>query len=134
MKRHGNLWPQLISFANLLRAAHKAQRGKRLRPNVLAFHFGLEREVWKLHDELAGHTYRPGPYRTFLLRETKRRLISAAPYRDRVVHHVLCNVLEPIWERSFLPDSYACRQGKGSHAAVRRCQQYSRRFGGATAR
>src|SRR5262249_13122098 len=56
------------------------------------------------------------------------RLISAAPYRDRVVHPALCNVLEPIFERSFVFDSYACRAGKGTHAAVRRCQEYARRF------
>jgi hypothetical protein len=65
MKRRGNLWPELISFANLLRAARKAQRGKRLRPGVDRFHFDLERQLWALHRELAGHTYRPGPYRTF---------------------------------------------------------------------
>jgi retron-type reverse transcriptase len=128
MRRYGNLWQRLISFPNLLAAARKAQRGKRLRPNVLAFHFALERELWMLHEELAAQTYRPGPYRTFTLPETKPRLISAAPYRDRVVHHTLCNVLEPLFEPSFLPDSYACRPGKGTHAAMRRSQHYARRF------
>jgi retron-type reverse transcriptase len=127
MKRHGNLWPRLISFANLLRAARKAERGKRFRPDVAAFHFNLERELWTLHQELAGHTYRPGPYRSFTIHEPKERLISAAPYRDRVVHHALCNVLEPVFERCFSFDSYACRKGKGTHAAVRRCQEYARR-------
>src|SRR5262249_9952400 len=73
-------------------------------------------------------TYRPGPYRTFVIREPKPRFISAAPYRDRIVHHALTQVLEPIFERFFLPDSYACRPGKGTHAAVRRCQQFARRF------
>lgn len=128
MKRHGHLWPELISFANLHRAALKAQRGKRDRPAVLRFHYDLERELWRLHDELARHIYRPGLYRTFTIHEPKRRLISAAPYRDRVVHHALCNVLEPIYERSFIFDTYACRPGKGTHAAVRRCQEYARRF------
>ena len=128
MKRHGFLWPDLIGFANLLRAALQAQRGKRARPNVEAFHFDLEPELLRLHAELAAHTYCPGPYRTFTIREPKPRLISAAAYRDRVVHHALVNVLEPIFERSFLPDSYACRKGKGTHAAVRRCRQFARRF------
>jgi retron-type reverse transcriptase len=128
MKRHGHLWEGLISFENLLEAARKAQRGKRGRPNVEAFHFNLEAELWRLHDELAAHTYRPGPYRTFMIREPKPRQISAAPYRDRVVHHALCNVLEPIFERTFIFDSYACRRGKGSHAAVRRCQAFARRY------
>src|SRR5947208_9113722 len=124
MKRYGNLWPELISFPNLLRAARKAARGKRFRPNVAAFHFHLEAELWRPHAELANHTYRPGPYHSFTICEPKTRLISAAPYRDRVVHHALCNVLEPIFERSFSSDTYACRRGKGTHAAVRRCQAY----------
>jgi retron-type reverse transcriptase len=128
MKRYGHLWPELISFANLHRAALKACRGKRDRPAVLRFHFDLERELWRLHEELASHSYRPGSHRTFTIHEPKPRLISAAPYRDRVVHHALCNVLEPIYERSFIFDSYACRAGKGTHAAVRRCQHFARRF------
>jgi hypothetical protein len=128
VKRRGFLWDELVSFPNLLRAALQARRGKRSRPNVEAFHFDLERELLRLRDELAGGTYRPGPYRTFTIREPKPRLISAAPYRDRVVHHALVNVLEPIFERSFLHDSYACRQGKGTHAAVRRCRELARRY------
>jgi len=128
MKRVGYIWDRLIGFENLLRAAETACKGKRLRPDVARFHFGLERELWRLHDELRTRTYRPGPYRTFVLCEPKPRLISAAPYRDRVVHHALTRVLEPLFERTFLPDSYACRKGRGTHAAVARCQHFARRF------
>ena len=128
MKRHGNLWERMISFENLLRAAEKARRGKRFRPAAARFFFHLERELWRLHEELATKTYRPGPYRTFFIYEPKQRQISAAPFRDRVVHHALTGVLEPIFERSFIPDSYACRKGKGTHAAVDRCQEFARRF------
>jgi retron-type reverse transcriptase len=128
MKRAGNLWQELIAFPNLLRAAREARRGKRFRPDVLAFHFDLEHELWTLHKELSTKTYRPGPYHTFTIRYPKPRLISAAPYRDRVVHHALVNVLAPIWEQAFVPDCYACRKDKGTHAAVRRCQQLARRF------
>jgi hypothetical protein len=91
MKRVGYLWERLISFENLLCAAEKSRRGKRLRPSVAAFHLDLERQLWRLHEELAERTYRPGPYRTFTIYEPKRRLISAAPYRDRVVRGVRCN-------------------------------------------
>jgi retron-type reverse transcriptase len=128
MKRHGNLWPQLIAFENLLQAAEKARRSKRFRPDVAAFHFNLERELWQLQEELAAKTYRPGAYRTFFIHEPKTRQISAAPYRDRVVHHALVRVLEPIFERIFIPDSYACRKGKGTHAGVARCQEFARRW------
>lgn len=127
MKRQGHLWERLISFEGLLAAAEKACKGKRFRPPVAAFHFDLERHLWRLHQELADKTYRPGPYRTFFIHEPKRRQISAAPYRDRVVHHALTRVLEPIFERSFVHDSYACRKGKGTHAAVRRSQEFARR-------
>jgi hypothetical protein len=132
MKRHGNLWPHLIAFPNLLRAARKAERGKRFRSDVARFHFDLERELGALGRELAAHSYRPGPYHSFTIHEPKERLLSAAPYCDRVVHHALCNVLEPIFERRFDFDCYACRKHKGSHAAVRRCQEFARRAEGRT--
>lgn len=78
--------------------------------------------------ELAGFTYRPGPYTSFYVHEPKRRLISAAPFRDRVVHHALCNLIEPLFERSFIFDSYANRVGKGTHAALDRAQHFARRY------
>ena len=81
-----------------------------------------------LRDELLEGRYHPGPYRTFTIYEPARRFISAAPYRDRVVHHALCNVTEPLFERSFVFDSYANRVGKGTHRALDRCTQYARRF------
>jgi RNA-directed DNA polymerase len=87
MERQGNLWNRMITFENLLRAAHAAARGKRFKPGVARFVFHLERELLRLHDELAAKTYRPCPYRTFTIYEGKPRQISAAPFRDRVVHH-----------------------------------------------
>jgi hypothetical protein len=118
-----HLWERLISFPNLLSAAKKSARGKRFRPPVLQYHDQLEHELLRLQAALRDHTYCPGDYRTFYIHEPKKRLISAAPYRDRVVHHALVNVLDPIYERCFIYDSYACRKGKGTHAAVRRAQR-----------
>ncbi len=128
MKRHGNLWPTLTSFEHLLRSSEKAKRGKRFRPAVARFEFNLEPELWKLREQLLGKAYRPGQYRSFYIYEPKKRLISAAPYRDRIVHHALTGMLEPIFEPTFIADSYACRKEKGTHAAVDRCQQFARRF------
>jgi retron-type reverse transcriptase len=127
MRRTGNLWPTLTSFANLLYAARKAARGKRFRPAVAAFWFDMEKQLLRLQEELRQHSYQPGAYRQFTISEPKERTISAAPFRDRVVHHALVNVLEPIWERRFSPDSFASRKGKGTHAAMRRCQHFARR-------
>jgi len=113
MKRAGGLWPRILAFENLLEAARKAQLGKRYKPSVLRFNARLEQELLRIQDELRDHSYFPGAYYTFEILEPKRRLISAAPYRDRVVHHALCNV--PVLERGFIPDSYANRKGFGSH-------------------
>ncbi|HUY34676.1 MAG TPA: hypothetical protein VMV69_18165 [Pirellulales bacterium] len=124
MKRAGNLWAKMISFESLLRAHQKALRGKRFRRAVAGFEFNLEYELWRLHHQLSKKTYQPGGYSTFWVYEPKARLISAAPYRDRVVHHALTQALEPIFERSFPYDSYACRKGRGTHAAVRRAQHF----------
>lgn len=87
----------------------------------------MARNLVQLRDELLSGAYRPGAYRTFTIYEPCRRFISAAPYRDRVVHHALCNVIEPIFERSFIFDSYANLIGKGTHRALDRCTHYARR-------
>lgn len=126
MKRTGNLWQHIINFENLLLASQKAQKGKRFRDNVLAFNYNLENELLKLQSELQSKTYIPGNYRTFTISDPKPRLISAAPYRDRVVHHALCHIIIPIFENSFIPDSYANRVGYGTHRALRRFIGFSR--------
>lgn len=126
MKRFANLWDQIIQFANLLEAARKAQKGKRYRENILAFNYNREAELLDLQATLRAQTYCPGAYRTFEIVEPKRRLISAAPYRDRVVHHALCNVVVPLVEPSFIYDSYANRVGKGSHRALERFTRFAR--------
>lgn len=126
MKRHGNLWPQITDFANLMEAARKAQRGKRFQENVLAFNYDLESNLLRLQEELVAQTYQPGAYNTFEIVEPKKRMISAAPYCDRVVHHALCNVIAPIFEQTFTPDSYANRVGYGTHRALRTFVKYAR--------
>ncbi len=114
------LYPRLTSFASLLAAAHKARLGKRYQPAVLAFNGNLEAELLRLREELRSFTYRPGPYRQFRIRDPKPRLISAAPFRDRVVHHALCAAIVPPLERTFHAGSHANRRGYGSHRALRR--------------
>lgn len=127
MKRYGHLWENVVCWENLVLAACKAQRGKRDREVVQRFNFDQEQQLLALQHELADQTYRPGPFTTHWIYRPKQRLISAAPYRDRVVHHAVMNVLEPILDRHFHPDSYACRQNKGTHAAVKRLQTLMRK-------
>jgi retron-type reverse transcriptase len=128
VRRHNHLYPRITAFENLLAAARKAQRGKRFKPATARFNLNLEGELLKLQRQLNGQTYRHGGYRDFWIHDPKQRLISAAPYRDRVVHHALCNIIEPIFDRTFIHDSYACRQGKGTHAAVERYSAFARRY------
>ena len=81
-----------------------------------------------MHAELRDKNYRPGPYASFYIHEPKKRLISAAPFYDRVVHHALCRIIEPVFEQSFIFDSYANRIAKGTHRALDRAQLFSRQF------
>ena len=128
METTGHLYAQICSFENLYMAYRKARKGKRGKAQVADFEFNLEEELLRLRDELASGTWQPSPYHSFTIHEPNRRLISAAPFRDRVVPHALCNVIEPIWERRFIFDSYANRVGKGTHRAILRCQQLARRY------
>ena len=119
------LWPELISLRNLFDAAARAARGKKSRPDVAAFLANLEPELYRLQRQLAGGSYQPGPYRTFRIVDPKPRLISAAPFLDRVVHHALTNIVEPVFERRFIPYSFACRSGFGTHKALAHARRAS---------
>jgi len=106
MKTYRCLFTQITAFENLRLAFKNAARGKRTKGDVAAFEFDLESNLLALQTELETQTYTPGPYFNFRIHDPKPRLISAAPFRDRVVHHALCQVIEPIWERRFIYDTY----------------------------
>lgn len=118
--------PPLFSLANLHRQYLRCRRNKRTTHNALRFDVCLEEHLVQLHEELEGRTYQPARSVCFVLRQPKFREIFAADFRDRVVHHVLVEALERVWEPIFLHDSYACRKGKGTHRAVRRLQSFMR--------
>ena len=128
MQNYTDLYPQICSFDNLYRAYRKARKGKRGKESVARFEYNQEEELLRLRDELMCGEWQPGAYHSFYIHDPKKRLISAAPFRDRVVHHALCNVLEPIYERRFIFDSYANRIGKGTHRAILRSNQFARQY------
>lgn len=128
MKRYDNLFPRICDFENLYMAYVAARRGKRGRGDVAQFERRAPDHLFRLQEELQAGTYTPGPYRHFYIQEPKRRKISAAPFRDRVVHHALVQVIEPIYERQFIGDSYACRVGRGTHRALDRCTNWVRHY------
>ncbi|MBY0398928.1 reverse transcriptase/maturase family protein [Myxococcota bacterium] len=118
MRRVGGLWAEVVAFENLHRSVYQVLRGKRGRASAGELFARLEGELFALQRALVEKSYRPGDYQTFWIFEPKRRLISAAPLLDRVVHHALVGVLEPHFERRFIFHSYACRRGKGTHRAL----------------
>jgi RNA-directed DNA polymerase len=122
------LWDRVTSFENVWEAARLARKGKRFRESTARFEQDLGPQLLRLQDELRTGTYEPGRHHIFTIYEPARRMISAAPYRDRVVHHALCQVIEPLFETGFIHDSYANRKGKGTHAALDRVTVFAKRF------
>ncbi len=123
-----NLYKDIVDFSNLYQAWRKAAKGKRKSMAVASFEMNLSDELICLQNELKNRTWQAGQYQSFTIRDPKKRLVSAAPFRDRVVHHALCNVTESIYENTFIGDSFANRKGKGTHAALDKAQVYMRRF------
>jgi len=128
MKTYKHLYPQITSFENLYLAFKAARRGKRAREDVATFEYNLEENLLNLQTKLETETYLPGKYHNFHVFDPKPRLISAAPFHDRVAHHALCRVIEPLFDNRFIFDSYACRVGKGTHAAIDRAQEFSKKY------
>ncbi|MCX6742493.1 MAG: reverse transcriptase/maturase family protein [Candidatus Pacearchaeota archaeon] len=127
MKTHKNLFQKVCKFENLYNAYLKARKGKNNTAEVIKFTYNLEDELLKLQHELRSQTYKTGKYRHFTIFEPKERRISALPFRDRIVHHAICNVIESLFDKTFIYDSYACRKGKGTHAGADRIQKFIRK-------
>lgn len=118
-RTYNHLYEKIYDFENIYRAYLQARRGKRYQDDVMRFTADLECNLINIQNHLIWKTYRTGAYKYFTVREPKERLVAALPFSDRVVHHAICNVIEPIFERSFIPDSYACRVNRGVMAGVK---------------
>ena len=121
--------PLITADENLRRAYSQTARGKRFTFGYLEFKEHAEANILALQCEITAGTYRPGEYRRFMVSDPKPREITALPFRDRVAQHALVNVIEPIFERTFVSQSYACRAGRGTHAGAVRAQALMRRLG-----
>lgn len=121
-KRVGNIYLLNCNYTCLYNAYRKAAKGKRYRGDVLQFTDNLEGNLLALLDDLKNHTYTVGAYREFYVYEPKKRLIMALPFRDRVAQWWVYSLLYPIFDKTFIEDSYACRRGKGQKAAADRLQ------------
>lgn len=114
----------IYSYKNLLKCYYKCREGKRYTINALKFELNFESELLQLQRELQSHTYKPGRSICFVVTKPKAREIFAADFRDRIIHHMLVDYLEPIWEPKFIDQSYACRRGKGAHKAIADLKKY----------
>ena len=123
MKRYGNLYAQICDINNLRLAAQNAASGKRRRSEVTAFFARLEENLEQLHRELTEKRYKTSPYDVFVKFEGKRREIYKLPFRDRVVHWAIMQVLEPIWTPQFTADTHACIKGRGVHSLLRKLRE-----------
>lgn len=129
MKRFGHLYQKIIDKENLVKAHQRARKGKTSKAAVRYVDEHLEECIELLYAALKNHTYRVSDYRTKIVYEPKERTIYMLPYfPDCIVQHAILLVLEDIWDKRFLYQSYACRKGKGQHKASALCMQYVRQY------
>lgn len=123
MKRKRNLYEQIIDMDNLRLAEQKASKGKGQQHGVKEYMKNQEANLWALHLELYHKTYVTSPYTVFPVFEPKKRMIYRLPFRDRIVHHAIMNIMEPIWVAMFTADTYSCIKGRGVHSASRKIRE-----------
>ena len=126
--KHKNIYNQIFEFENLYSAYRKARKGKRGKKAVCEFEYDLEKNLFELQNDIKNGTFRFSGYNEFIVTDPKERTISAAPFRDRVVHHAICNFLEPILDKTLIHQTYACRYNKGSHRAIAKAVSYVRKY------
>jgi RNA-directed DNA polymerase len=126
LKKHSNLYEKICTYENIHSSYLSCRRSKRYNDYVLNFTWNLEEELEEIRKDLVQKTYKHGSYNSFILNDSKKREIKAAPFRDRIVHRAVYNVIEPIFDKTFIYDTYACRNGKGTHKAIKRLQKFLR--------
>lgn len=131
MKRIGHLYDKIISIENLQRADEKARCGKTHTYGVRVHDRNREANILALHEALLTKTYHTSSYDIFTVYEPKERIIYRLPYYpDRIVHHAIMNVLEPIWVRTFTHNTYSCIKGRGIEGCARQVDRIIRKFDG----
>ncbi len=127
MKSYSNLYKQVCDLENIKLAWKKARKRKTLKNYVVQFDKYFKENLLQLRADLIFHSYRPLPLNTFVIRDPKTRKISVSDFRDRIVHHALCNIIEPLFDKLFIFDNYANRKGKGTLAAIKRLNYFMRK-------
>jgi len=129
MKREGNLFHRIVDYDNLYLAYKKARKGKAWQNTIKHFEKDVSGNLKRIQASLLNGSFTTSKYRTMQVYEPKQRTIYILPFNpDRIVQHAIMNVIEPIWDRRFIHDSYSCRKGKGQHKGSRRCMEFVRRY------
>lgn len=124
-----NVYQEICSFENLYKAYMNARKCKRYRQEVLGFTNNLEEYLVDIRKELLNNTYTVGNYREFYIHEPKKRLIMALPFYDRVIQWAIYQVINPLFARGYIADSFACIEGRGTHQAVQRLYYWLKQIG-----
>jgi len=127
MKTYNKLYEEVCSMNNLANAWRKARKGKTKKIDVMEFEQNIRKNLLKLKEELLNQTYKPEPMKTFILRDPKTRKISKSTFRDRIIHHSLIRIIEPIFDKTFIYDNCANRKGKGNLFALKRFDKFKRK-------
>ncbi|WP_319557887.1 reverse transcriptase/maturase family protein [Thiomicrorhabdus sp.] len=122
-----SIYGEIYAFDNLLTAYKKCRKGHRYQTTALRYHENFEENLVNLQNHLIWNSWEPGKAKFFTVTDPKMREITAPPFKDRVLHHALHQVIEPYFERRFIFDSYACRKGKGVYQAADRLQYFLRK-------
>jgi RNA-directed DNA polymerase len=130
MKTRKNIYSKIYGLDNLILAWRKARKGKTKKDYVTEFEKNTIKNLLNLHEELKNQTYTPKPLVNFVLRDPKTRKISKSAFRDRIVHHALIRVIEPIFDKTFIYDNCANRIGKGNLFALKRLSFFVRKVTG----
>lgn len=128
MKRKGFLYENIYLYSNMCEAFYKAARGRQTRPEIIEFRKNFHANIHRLQQSLINQQVNLGNYTYFIINDPKKRMICAAAFEERVLHHAMMNICEPVLESCAIYDSYACRKNKGSHAAIKRAQKYANTY------
>jgi hypothetical protein len=129
MRRHNNLFSKIVDIDNLILAYKKARKGKTKKSFVIRFDKNAEARIKNIQEMLINNSFKTSNYHTKWVYEPKKRLIYVLPFSpDRIVQHAIMNIVEPIWDKLLISDSYACRIGKGMHKGSKRCMEFVRKY------
>ena len=126
-KTYNNLYEEICSMNNLANAWIKARKGKTKKDYVIEFEKDTRQNLLKLRQELLNQTYNPEPLVTFILRDPKTRKISKSDFRDRIIHHTIVRIIEPLFDKTFIYDSCSNRKNKGNLFAIKRFEKFQRK-------